>query len=632
MAAPSPRQPWRRPRRGSVERPINARTYRGTWLLVGIPLLIAAFSMARPTALPPATLPPAFDAQHALELVDELTDRYPDRRPATPGAAGAASWVEHQLELQGFRPLRDRFFASVPEHGRVPLVNVAATAPGRSPEMIVVMAHRDDVGAGPGADDNGSGTAALLEIARASANVATSSDAAPAARASGLTHTLLFLSTDGGAFGGAGAKHFLERTPRKRIMAVINLDSLGGGDPLGIQLAGDRPRFAPAALVRTAAASIVDQAARQAETPSILAQLIDLGLPFSTYEQAPFVGRGVPAITLTTSPDRAPEPATDTASRLSGRSLRDFGRSAQALVASLDQAVDVTGGTSSYVYLGSRIVPGWAVELVFVTALLPFLIASVDLFARCRRRRLRLRPAIRSYCRRAGFWLCVGGVFTLFAVLGVWESRGAGTPPPGVGGAGDWPVLGLAGLATVAAVGWLIARERLLPRGPVSAEEELTGSAVALLALGIVALVVAATNPFALLFVLPSLHAWLWLPQVRCERALVRAAVFLAGLTGPALLLASFALRFRLGLDAPWYVVRLVADGGVAVPLAVAFLVWLAAAGQLAAVSAGRYAPYPGPADRPARGPLRELVRRLVLASRRPTRAHEPVRRRAVGG
>ena len=51
-----------RPRRGSLERPINARMYRGTWLLVALPLLLAAFTVARPQPLPPPALPPAFDA------------------------------------------------------------------------------------------------------------------------------------------------------------------------------------------------------------------------------------------------------------------------------------------------------------------------------------------------------------------------------------------------------------------------------------------------------------------------------------------------------------------------------------------------------------------------------------------
>ena len=55
----------------------------------------------------------------------------------------------------------------MPGLGRVRLRNIAAVAPGQSPDVIVVMAHRDDIGTGPGANDNASGTAALIELARA---------------------------------------------------------------------------------------------------------------------------------------------------------------------------------------------------------------------------------------------------------------------------------------------------------------------------------------------------------------------------------------------------------------------------------------------------------------------------------
>ena len=51
MAAVPPAPERRRPRRGSLERPINGRLYRGTWLLVGLPLLVAAFSVAHPAPM-----------------------------------------------------------------------------------------------------------------------------------------------------------------------------------------------------------------------------------------------------------------------------------------------------------------------------------------------------------------------------------------------------------------------------------------------------------------------------------------------------------------------------------------------------------------------------------------------------
>jgi hypothetical protein len=177
-------------------------------------------------------------------------------------------------------------------------------------------------------------------------------------------------------------------------------------------------------------------------------------------------------------------------------------------------------------------------------------------------------------------------------------------------------VVALIAFTALAGAGWIVARHRLVPRRRIGADELLAGETVALLGLGLVSLLVLATNPFALIFVLPALHAWLWLPQVRSSRAPVRAVVFVVGLAGPLALLASLAIRYQLGFDAPWYALVLAAVGYVSVPVVAITLAAGACAAQLAAAAAGRYAPYPSPRERPARGPLRELVRAIVLTVR----------------
>jgi len=104
---------------------------------------------------------------------------------------------------------------------------------------------------------------------------------------------------------------------------------------------------------------------------------------------------------------------------------------------------------------------------------------------------------------------------------------------------------------------------------------------------------------------------------VQTRHPALRASVFLTGFVGPALLVWSFATHYGLGSDAPWYLAKLFAVGYAPLPLFVIGLGWLAVAGQLAALAAGRYAPYPAPHERPRRGPIRELIRTLVLAQRR---------------
>jgi hypothetical protein len=599
--------------------------YRGTWLLVGIPLLAASFTVSRPQPLRAPQLPPAFDGRAAALVADDFARLFPDRSPGSTQSRDAAGWIFDRLSELGLTAANpDRFERVIPGRGRVELENVTAVRPGQWSDVIVVMAHRDNTGEGPGANDNASGTAALLEIAR--------SYAAPTAppRPPSPNHTIVFLSTDGGAFGALGAERFAESSLyRDRLVAVVNLDAIAGRGRPRLELAGDRPRSPAVGLVRTAATRILDRTSREPTRPSAFAQLIDLAFPFSLYEHALFVGRGVPAVTLTTAGARPPPAFGD--DRVNAQRLGEVGGSAHALLGSLDEEVELAQGTSSYVYLGSRAIRGWALILILCAALLPCLAVIVDLFARLRRRRIRLAPALRSYRSRLGFWLFAGLLFQAFAVVGIWETGAARPLSPESSPGTRWPAVGLALFTCFLAVGWIVARHRLLPRRQVTGEEELAGHTAALIVLGIVALLVVATNPFALIFVLPSLHAWIWLPQLRDRPPALRAAALAAGLAGPALLIASFAVRLELGLDAPWYLAQLVAVGYVPLfPSVLILCAWLAVAGQLTALAGGRYAPYPDAAERPPLGPVRSLARVLVVTTRR--RRQERAERRAVAG
>lgn len=609
MAVPPPR---RRARRGSLERPVSTRIYRAGWLAAAVPVLVAAFSLGTPVALQEPRLPPSFDGTTALQFAREFVRRHADRRPGSSEALGATAWVAARLRDYKFTVQRQEFTADVPGAGRQKFVNLIATAPlrpqqdiARSQQIIVVMAHRDNLGRSPGANDNGSGTGALLELARDIGN-------------SSLAHSVVLLSEDGGAYGSLGAAEFARNSGfGDRIAAVINLDSIGGSGAPRVEFSGETARTPAATLVATAASAIAAQAEREPKRPSAAAQLVDLAFPFTLYGQGPFIAHGIPAVTLTSAGARPPAPGGDSAADLDSARLDQLGRSAQSLLGSLDSAADVARGTQSYVWVGSRLLRGWTIQFLFLTALLPFLAAVVDLFARCRRRHIPLRPALRSLASRLGAWLWVGALFGFFALTGILPGGDARPIALDTETARDWPVATLFALGGLSFLGWLVVRPRLVPRRSVTRPEELGGHLAAMLGLGIVALVVAAQNPFALLFVLPSLHAWLWLPHASDRGRPVALAVYALGFLGPLILLGSFALRFDLGLDALWYVLALTSVGYVPTPLVLAFLAWGAVAAQTGAVAAGRYTPYPAAHERPRRGPIRESVRQLILISRR---------------
>ncbi len=328
----------RRARRGSLERPINARLYRSSLLVLSLPLLILAFSITRPGTLPAPLLPPNFDGEATRQLATDFSMRFPDRVPGGPGSSAAGQWFRDQLAPYGLPVTADSWEEHVPGLGRVRLRNLWAVAGGQSSDAIVVMAHRDDTGTGPGANDDASGTAALVELARGYAQAGT-----PAAQRVRSAHTVVFLSTDGGSFGGLGALRFAERSPF-HVVATINLDAIAGHGPPRIVIAGDSPRSPAASLVETAAKRVLEQTGMRARRAGLVQQLIDLGFPFTLYEQGPFVARGIPAVTLTTAGEQPPAAFTDRATTLDTARLTAMGRATQELVGSLDQGLELRRG------------------------------------------------------------------------------------------------------------------------------------------------------------------------------------------------------------------------------------------------------------------------------------------------
>ena len=213
------------------------------------------------------------------------------------------------------------------------------------------------------------------------------------------THTLVFVSTDGGDYGALGAAHFAESSPYREQRAGSDQPRCARGR--GPAPPADRGRHGavPVCLARAHRRRPRARPDRHGAAAGLgLRQLLDLGFPFTLGEQGPFVARGIPAVTLTTLSDDIPENPEQTAfdDTFNVQRLAELGRAAQNLIGSLDAGLELAQGTTSYIYFGDPHRARWAIELVLLTALLPFLIGTIDLFAHCRRRRIPLAPAARS--------------------------------------------------------------------------------------------------------------------------------------------------------------------------------------------------------------------------------------------
>ena len=116
---------------------------------------------------------------------------------------------------------------------------------------------------GRGANDNASGTAVLIELARGYARASTDSAAGDAVRPA---HTIV-LPLDRRRRVRRPRRRALRRRPGRtanRIVAVVNLDAVAGRGRAAHRDRGDRPARRRPALVQTAAERILEQTGRGA--------------------------------------------------------------------------------------------------------------------------------------------------------------------------------------------------------------------------------------------------------------------------------------------------------------------------------------------------------------------------------
>jgi Zn-dependent M28 family amino/carboxypeptidase len=102
---------------------------------------------------------------HVAALAGTIGERHLFRPKAL---AAAADYITEAWRAQGYVPEHETYLVD-----DLPCANLLVTRPGRSraDEILLIGAHYDTVPGSPGADDNASGVAGLLEITRAMAGV-----------------------------------------------------------------------------------------------------------------------------------------------------------------------------------------------------------------------------------------------------------------------------------------------------------------------------------------------------------------------------------------------------------------------------------------------------------------------------
>jgi len=551
---------------------IEPRIYRAAFLPALLAVVLTMFSFqSRPRAVPQGLAADVlFDGAQAAELATRIAAEAPDRRAGSQGDRAIARLVADTFAARGFgggagsRPVVQRF-----THADRRLVNVIGRRAGSSRRQIVIVAARDAATV-PEAPGSAADTAALMQLARVY-------QGRPSQR------TLVLASVDGSNLGEAGSRELVGELPQPELVdAVLVVSDLGArtsDGPLLQAWSNDSTR-AGVGLQRTVADSIRQELGSSAGGSGALGQLARLSFPIGLGSQGVLLEHGYDAVRISGSGELPPE-GNGPPEAVDPDRLGSLGRATLRTVTAIDEGSRPEHGPKSYVLAVSQVLPGWVLSLLAGSLLLPVLVASVDAFARARRRHL----DVLRWMRWLGAWLApflaALALAQFLALVGATPSPPAAPVPPDVLPL-DGPALGvLAGLLVAMVLAFLLARWLAARPDPELQQEPDLGAGVALgLTIAAGSLLLWLVNPFAGLLVVPAAHLWMLLALTRpLPGRRVRIVLIAIGLT-PAVLVALYYM-FALSVDplsGLWYLLMLVTGHSVGVLTSLIACVMLAAA------------------------------------------------------
>jgi glutaminyl-peptide cyclotransferase len=309
---------WRRSR----DYKHRARSARSTFAAIRFGGLLCAFGLlsacdrtqTQPQRDPQERIWEEFSGEKALAHVQAMVDLGP-RPPGSEAIEKTRTYVTKQLELFGWKVRRQAFTEDTPR-GRIEFVNVTATFAGKdSAPFFLVCSHYDtkifDTARFVGANDGGSSTGVLLELARVLAQRPDLARKAELVFFDGEEAYEAFTETDGLYGSRYFAKQLAAEDKTKQFRGGILLDMVGDRS-LTITL----PPDSPADMARDIFAS---------------AEALNLRKYFSYFDRditddhTPLNAVGIPTIDLIDFDYRPWHTPDDTIDKLSAESLRTVG-------------------------------------------------------------------------------------------------------------------------------------------------------------------------------------------------------------------------------------------------------------------------------------------------------------------
>lgn len=190
-----------------------------------------------------AELAPVFSTERMMKSVEYLaSEELAGRAPGTDGIKKAADYIVDKFKGAGLLPGADdsTYFQTWEdvidaEGNKAPVKNIIGIIPGTNPDLkdesVIVCAHYDHLGLGwpnvnkgnegkihPGADDNASGVAVMIELAELLGKTLKPQ------------RTVIFVAFTSEESGLLGSKYYvknMKRFPAKKVIGVLNFDTVG---------------------------------------------------------------------------------------------------------------------------------------------------------------------------------------------------------------------------------------------------------------------------------------------------------------------------------------------------------------------------------------------------------------------
>lgn len=160
--------------------------------------------------------------------------------------------------------------------------NVIGRFPGATSREIIIGAHIDSLSPEvPGADDDGSGVAAILEVARVLSKEPHNS-------------TLIFVAFCGEELGLIGSQNFVEKYPLNNVALMLQLDMTSNNSPLTLWI-DTKKQQSPEWLVRASINIFHDLGYHNIDYPTHF-QSLNNSFEGAGSDHQPFLKKGIPAI------------------------------------------------------------------------------------------------------------------------------------------------------------------------------------------------------------------------------------------------------------------------------------------------------------------------------------------------